>query len=303
MNFNKISSVEKIAFLIKPILYQLQKAGGQLSRTDIRERICNDDDNIATFEALIKTSKKTGVNYKPFNFTYNWAIRDLDFTKYIIYEKRNPIVSLTEKGMITDLDKLDPLTDVVIASGKFWEELSKGKKNNTPNDNEETLEPEKGTQENYDEEFKEKLLEAISKMSPKKFEMFSRLLLEKMGVSFTDKGTQISNDGGLDGFGYHKDIDDFRTSKVVIQCKRFNAGRVQSPDIDKFLGVVSKNQADYGIFITNSKFSKGARETALLGKPITLIDGNDLVELVKRYKLHIETITTYELLDFYYDEE
>ena len=34
-------------------------------------------------------------------------------------------------------------------------------------------------------------------MSPKKVEIFSRALLNKMGVEFTEKGIQISNDGGI----------------------------------------------------------------------------------------------------------
>ena len=75
-------------------------------------------------------------------------------------------------------------------------------------------------------DFKEKLLNSIAKMTPKKFEAFSRALLTKMGVEFTEKGVQISNDGGIDGYGYHKDSDDFRTTRVVIQCKRYNAGRL-----------------------------------------------------------------------------
>ena len=124
-----------------------------------------------------------------------------------------------------------------------------------------------------------------------------------MGVDFTEEGIQMSNDGGIDGLGYFRDPDDFRTSKVVIQCKRYNTNNVQAPEIDKFLGVVSKKQADYGIFITNSKFSKGARETAVLGKPITLINGDDLVKLVKKYQLHIRPVTTFELEEFYFNDD
>ena len=36
-------------------------------------------------------------------------------------------------------------------------------------------------------------------MTPKKFEAFSRALLNRMGVEFTEKGVQISNDGRIDG--------------------------------------------------------------------------------------------------------
>ena len=56
------------------------------------------------------------------------------------------------------------------------------------------------------------------------------------------------------------------------------------------------------MFITNSRFTKAAKDAALEGRPITLIDGNELVELVKKYKVYVKPITTYELLDFY-DED
>lgn len=150
-------------------------------------------------------------------------------------------------------------------------------------------------------DFKEKLLNSIAKMTPKKFEAFSRALLTKMGVEFTEKGVQISNDGGIDGYGYHKDSDDFRTTRVVIQCKRYNAGPVTEPDINQFLGAMNKFQADYGVFITNSRFTNSARIASREGSPITLIDGNDLVELVIRYQLYITPVTTYVLDDFYND--
>lgn len=139
-------------------------------------------------------------------------------------------------------------------------------------------------------------------MSPKKFEQFSRALLTKMGVQFTDKGIKISNDGGIDGYGYHTDDDDFRTTRVVIQCKRYNTAPVSEPDINQFLGAMNKFQADYGVFITNSRFTNAAREAAREGTPITLIDGNDLVRLVIKYELYITPVTTYVLDDFY-DEE
>ena len=303
MEIIKLSSDEKIAYLIKPILSQLQNAGGQLTKNEIRERICNDNDDIADFESIVSTSKRTGNDYKKFNFCYNWAIKDLSFLQLINYTAREPLITLTDKGINTDVDALDPLQDVVIPAKASWVDIRELKKQDELKESEEISNSDISTQDKYDTEFSEKLLEAISKMTPKKFEMFSRSLLKKMGVQFTERGVQMTNDGGLDGFGYHRDSDDFRTSKVVIQCKRYNSAPVQSPDIDKFLGVVSKNQADYGIFITNSRFTSGARETAVQGKPITLIDGEELVRLVKKYELYVKPVTTYELLDFYYDNE
>lgn len=65
---------------------------------------------------------------------------------------------------------------------------------------------------------------------------------------------------------------------------------------------MNKFQADYGIFVTNNKFTKAAKEAALQGQPITLIDGDQLVELIKKFNVYVKPVTTYELLDFY-DEE
>ena len=72
-----LSSEGKIAYLIKPILRVLQEAGGQLQRSDIKERISDLDDQIAEFAELVKKSSKTGNTYKEFNFKFNFAIKNL----------------------------------------------------------------------------------------------------------------------------------------------------------------------------------------------------------------------------------
>ena len=152
------------------------------------------------------------------------------------------------------------------------------------------------------DDVKVQLQEAIKNMSPAKFEQFSRLLLTKMGIKFTNKGISISNDGGIDGYGYHMG-DDFRTTRVVIQCKRYTVNPVGEPDINQFLGAMNKFQADYGVFITSSRFTAKAREAAREGSPITLIDGDDLVELIIKYELFVTPVTTYILEDFYRNDE
>ena len=152
------------------------------------------------------------------------------------------------------------------------------------------------------DDVKVQLQEAIKNMSPAKFEQFSRLLLTKMGIKFTNKGISISNDGGIDGYGYHMG-DDFRTTRVVIQCKRYTVNPVGEPDINQFLGAMNKFQADYGVFITSSRFTTKAREAAREGSPITLIDGDDLVELIIKYELFVTPVTTYILEDFYKNDE
>ena len=294
-----LSSDEKVAYLYKPILIVLQEAGGKLDRSEIKSRISDLDEQIAEFAEVVKTSKSTGNTYKEFNFKFNFAIKELSFVEYLSYTKGNPNITLTDKGLNVDIDSLDVKKEIMIPAKKFWNELSKKNKKNEENKEIENDVDESMSEDRILNDFKESLLQAIANMSPKKFEAFSRALLTKMGVEFTNKGVQISNDGGIDGYGYHRDQDDFRTTRVVIQCKRYNTGPVTEPDINQFLGAMNKFQADYGVFITNSRFTNSARIASREGSPITLIDGNDLVDLVIRYQLYITPVTTYVLDDFY----
>lgn len=300
VKLSKRSADGKIAYLIKPILTVLQDAGGQLERSEIKERIADLDDQIAEFAEEVKKSKKTGNSYKEFNFKFNFAIKDLLFNELVTFSHSSP-VTLTEKGENLNLDKLD-VSEIIKTAAKHWEKLSKRRQKKTDfdiDDNEEESSPE----EALIEAFNEALLDSISKMSSKKFEAFSRALLNKMGVEFTEKGVQVSNDGGIDGYGYHIDADDFRTTRVVIQCKKWNSNPVGEPEINQFLGAMNKNKADYGVFITNGRFTNAARKAAKEGTPITLIDGNELVRLVKKFKLFVKPVETFVLGEFYDSNE
>lgn len=304
MYYENLDSDEQISYLIKPIIKVLQEAGGQLERSEIRARISELDEHIAEFEQKIYVSSKTGNPYKKFDFKFNFAIKDLEYVGFISYVKYNPSITLTDKGANINVEALNVKTEVVDKAKKYWDEHSAKKKTNNKleSDADEENNDELSSENELLDEFKVKLQEAISNMSPAKFEQFSRALLTKMGVQFTNKGVKISNDGGIDGYGYHIDEDDFRTTRVVIQCKRFNVNSVGEPEINQFLGAMNKYQADYGVFITNSRFTNQAREAAREGTPITLIDGNDLIRLVIKYQLYITPVTTYVLDDFY-DEE
>lgn len=300
MNLKSLSSDGKIAYLIKPILKVLQDAGGQLERSEIKERISDLDDRIAEYSEWEKTSELTGNTYREFDFKFNFAIKDLYFNDLLTYTRLSPI-TLTESGLCLDIGSLDVQKDIIETSKIHWEELNRKNKKNKKNKTADIVgdEEEPQAEEKIKDTFKDNLLTAISKMSPKKFEAFSRALLNRMGVEFTEKGAQISNDGGIDGYGYHTDTNDFRTTRVVIQCKRYNAAPVSEPEINQFLGAMNKYQADYGVFITNGRFTNATRTAAREGSPITLIDGNDLVRLVIKYELYITPVKTYLLDEFY----
>lgn len=294
MKMQDMTTKEREMYLWKPILKILQEAGGSLRRPEIKSKLCEVDDDLAYYYQEIRTSEKGNV-YRPFNWDFNFAIKQLSIIGYLEYFKGSAI-TLTDKGLEIDVDSLNVNELVCVV-----EESYKRHGTNDVNELEDSTELADISlkEEDVIDDFKTQLAVAISNMSPKKFEAFSRQLLTKMGVEFTEKGVQVSNDGGIDGYGYHTDINDFRTTRVVIQCKRYNTSSVSEPEINQFLGAMNKNQADYGVFITNGGFTNSARNAAREGSPITLIDGNDLIELVIKYQLHITPVTTYVLDDFY----
>lgn len=149
------------------------------------------------------------------------------------------------------------------------------------------------------ENWKDELNKRLMNFSPEKFEKFARILVNEMGVDIDDKiGISVTNDGGLDGFGYITS-DEFRTARVAIQAKRWKEN-VQAPEIDKFRGAMDKYNAEFGIFITTSDFTKGAIETSRVGtRVITLINGEKIAKLVAKYEIFVKPVTTYVLGDFY----
>lgn len=57
-----------------------------------------------------------------------------------------------------------------------------------------------------------------------------------------------------------------------------------APEIDKFRGAMDKYNAKFGIFITNSDFTRDAIKAAREGtRIITLIDGDEICDLVSKY--------------------
>ena len=107
MFYDDLNTEEQVSYLIKPILQVLQEAGGQLERSEIRDRISELDEHIAEFEQKLYTSNKTGNQYKKFDFKFNFAIKELSYVGLISYVKFNPKITLTQDGANVDLTDFD----------------------------------------------------------------------------------------------------------------------------------------------------------------------------------------------------
>lgn len=296
--FSKYSSHEKENRLMPLIISEMQRMGGTATREELKRSLKESDNEIEPeYISLLKISRK-GNGYYPFQFPFNFSIDNLKFAGYLTTPKRGEI-ELTDKGLNLDVKTLDAELDVRAIADIEWKRRSDQNKQklSAQNDTEEILLED--VDEDITEQWRVQLQEALSKLSPRKFEIFSRQLLKAMGVEVdVKKGVAISNDGGIDGFGYLI-TDDFRTTRVAIQAKRWN-NSVPAPEIDKFRGAMDKFRAEYGIFITNADYTKAAVQTAREGTSvITLINGDRLADLVAKYQIHVTPVTTYQLDEFF----
>ena len=82
---------------------------------------------------------------------------------------------------------------------------------------------------------------------------------------------------------------------IYLQAKRW-ANTVHRPEIDKFIGALTRQRARKGVFITTSDFSAGAREAALgLDIKVVLIDGEELARLMVENNLGVSVKQVYEV--------
>lgn len=142
----------------------------------------------------------------------------------------------------------------------------------------------------YVAELKRKILGDLKRMSPAAFELFAKRLLDVYGFHDT-KVTQISGDGGIDGFGKLK--VGLANLNVAFQCKRWTKGNIQRPEIDKFRGA-AQGDFEQGLFFTTASFSDGAIEASIKrgAVPIILVDGESIVDLMieKEFGVQVETL-------------
>jgi Restriction endonuclease len=111
------------------------------------------------------------------------------------------------------------------------------------------------------------------------FEDLVERLLLKMG--FATEGRKRSADGGIDIIAVS--TQPLISGRYIIQCKRYT-NSVSSPIIRDLYGVVNASNANKGILITTSTFTSDASEFAR-DKPIELIDGIQLLNLLNQYSL------------------
>lgn len=134
--------------------------------------------------------------------------------------------------------------------------------------------------------WKENLHQQLLRLKPDAFERLAMRLLRESGFVQVEV-TGRSGDGGIDGKGIIK-LQNVLSYHVVFQCKRYKES-VGSGAIRDFRGAMI-GRADKGLFITTGTFTRDAIKKATRdgASPIDLIDGENLVEMLKQLRLGVK---------------
>ncbi|MFF9620287.1 restriction endonuclease [Streptomyces griseosporeus] len=116
-------------------------------------------------------------------------------------------------------------------------------------------------------------------MDPIAFESLVADLFRAMGMQAVT--TQRSNDGGVDVDAL--DPTPIRGGKIVVQVKRYR-NTVPPTAVRDLYGTVQDVGANKGVLVTTSGFGPGSH-TFARGKPLELISGSELVDLLHRHGL------------------
>lgn len=152
----------------------------------------------------------------------------------------------------------------------------------------------------HNEKQKKILREHIEQMNPYLFEHLIGDLLDAMGYSDV-RVTKPSGDKGVDvvatiEFG-------ITTVTEFVQVKRHKSS-IGREVLDQLRGVLPLHRALRGTLISSGNFSKGCKEVAIYpgAAPITLIDGDKLIDLLFKYEIGLKksSIPFWEINEDYF---
>ena len=154
----------------------------------------------------------------------------------------------------------------------------------------------------------EELLTKLKNCGPEFFELIVVQLLRAMGyggINGEGNVTGKPGDGGIDGVIKE---DKLGLDIVCIQAKRYTEATIGRPEVQKFVGGMDFVQANKGVMITTSQFSKDAHEflSKIVGKKVVLIDGAKVASLTREYNIGVVRTKLYEVKEVsndFFDED
>jgi len=126
--------------------------------------------------------------------------------------------------------------------------------------------------------------EVLDQVKAGSWQFFEKLVIDLMiamgyggARQSSGKATSLTNDNGIDGI---INEDKLGLDSIYLQAKKWE-NKVQRPEIDKFIGALTRQGARKGVFITTSGFSSGAYEAVNgLNISVVLVSGEQLAQLM-----------------------
>jgi restriction system protein len=132
----------------------------------------------------------------------------------------------------------------------------------------------------------QRTLDDVKRLTWKQFEELIADMYRRQGYRVEETGAP--GDGGIDLI-----LRDRHGAEHLVQCKQYRSWKVGAPNIRDFYGAMAARQTRCeGIFITCGQFTADARAFAA-GKPIHLIDGNELMPLLASVNPVTPSVKTY----------
>jgi restriction system protein len=284
-------SIPDFQSLMLPVLRNL--ADHQWRVSDLVKAI-SDESNLTEEE---RHALQPGGQNRIINNRVGWALTNLKkagliespaHAKYMATELGRKVLS-TKPAQIT-ISYLRQIPGVSVLPDSTLAELPDSTQTGTPVERLIVAEQELKT------ELADELLDRTTNLHWSDFERLAVALLGKLGYDVNNQ-TRVKplggvGDGGVDGVILR---DEFGFDSIFIQAKKYaNNNPVGAPAIQSFAGALLSNGATKGVFITTSRFTAQARDTALGYKShrIVLIDGPELVRLMIKHEIGVRTTQT-----------
>lgn len=258
--------VPKFQELMNVTLKGLENLGGSGTIQEIDEQvvqILNLPDEITSILHNPEKSSKTELEYR------------LAWTK--TYLKKYGLIENSKRGVWAFSENYSK--GMRVNPQQVVKEVRQGKVHEVSNEKE-------LIKESTNESWREELHKTILSISPESFERLAKRILREIGFVQVEVTGQ-SGDGGIDGKGIVK-LQNVLSYHVVFQCKRYS-GSVGPGYIRDFRGAMV-GRADKGLFITTGTFTRDALKEATRdgASPIDLIDGEELIGILKELELGVQ---------------
>ncbi|MFA6292859.1 MAG: restriction endonuclease [Victivallales bacterium] len=264
--------------LMNPLLSALTALGGSGSIEEIYEKVVQTEKLPEDITSILHDKEKS--NSTEVQYRLAWARTYLK--KYGLLENSiRGIWALTSKAK--GLENINSQEIV-----KTVREMDRNDKLVDKRGNKKVVDINQEESPDEAQEWRNKLHHILTKnLNPQAFERLIQRLLRESGFVQVEV-TGRTGDGGIDGKGIAK-IHGFMSFHVIFQCKKYQ-GSVGSGEIRDFRGAMV-GRSDKGLFITTGTFSPAAIKEATRdgAPPIDLVDGEQLAEKLKEFKLGVTT--------------